>query len=62
MAEDFSPDYGSDGPEPELSHLGDGRWCFDVESISVYLLMLNSGYGQLCSYWAAGFIKDAQNI
>eukprot|EP00972_Heterocapsa_arctica_P091973 13563674-Heterocapsa_arctica.AAC.1 len=62
MADDFSPDYGPDGPEPDIPHLGDGQWCFNVESIPVYLLMLNNGHGPLCTHLAAGFTQAAQNI
>eukprot|EP00972_Heterocapsa_arctica_P076363 11265119-Heterocapsa_arctica.AAC.1 len=62
MAEEFSPDYSPDCPEPDTPHLGDGQWCFDLESIPVYLLMLNNGHGLLCSCPATEFIQGAQNI
>eukprot|EP00972_Heterocapsa_arctica_P001157 163277-Heterocapsa_arctica.AAC.1 len=62
MADEFIPDYGTEGPDADVPHLGDGQWKFDIESIPVYLLMLNNGHGSLCSCPAHDFIQNAQNI
>jgi hypothetical protein len=62
MSEDFVPDYGADWADPDIPHVGDGQWCFDPESIPVYLLMLNTGRGELCSRMHEGFSQAAQDI